>query len=372
MFKKTIVIFSALIIACFGFTVSAESEITNSYGAYFSDSDGVGLLTVGGVQYLRGALTDSSGNTIDLVNKYEFNGNDGVFNQTYGDIVSPAYIWNDYGSDVAFQYRVLSSKFGSGSLQAGKVLYLHFSLYFDNVSNIQELHFNLTCPDSRIEFIDTGSAVWDNRNGFNYLGTCHIYTQNPSSVNLDFSNLEEPVSNYLCFRIPIRLKSYISPNVYRYGLEDSGQLTYKAYNFECIISSINLGLFDEEAAEEEAGNEAVTGGQDSVGSAVNDSAAGVTNGFGSFIQSMSTTDTACSWTFPKVSIPAIAGVIDEIELIEEQPIDFSSVFNFIPSDIMTIIQALTTVVLIIFCIKELYGTISYVLTLNSKGGNGSE
>lgn len=79
--------------------------------------------------------------------------------------------------------------------------------------------------------------------------------------------------------------------------------------------------------------------------------------------SLSYSGTECAWQFPQVKIPSIPGVIDEVVLIEEQPIDFSKWVNAIPSNILLVVQSICTIGLIVYCFKELYDTIEYVLTL---------
>ena len=84
---------------------------------------------------------------------------------------------------------------------------------------------------------------------------------------------------------------------------------------------------------------------------------------------MSYSGTNCSWTFPAITLPAIPGVMDSVQLTSEQPIDFTYWVNQIPANLLLLIQSLLTIALIIYCFKEVYGTISYVLTLR---GGGSE
>lgn len=97
--------------------------------------------------------------------------------------------------------------------------------------------------------------------------------------------------------------------------------------------------------------------------AIEDKGGDFSGSLGGLTNSMSYTGTDCSWTFPTVKLPAIAGVMDEVTLIESQPIDFSFWVNAIPSGIMLIIQSVLTIGLIVYCFKELYSTIAYVLTL---------
>lgn len=110
-------------------------------------------------------------------------------------------------------------------------------------------------------------------------------------------------------------------------------------------------------------------GSDDVASAVPDKSAGFTEALSTFVRSMSTTDTECNLTFPALSIPEIAGLIPAANLSAEQNINFSQVVAMIPTSILEIVRALATIALIIYCFKELYSTISYVLTMRRDKGD---
>lgn len=127
----------------------------------------------------------------------------------------------------------------------------------------------------------------------------------------------------------------------------------------------------EEQPEKEK-NEAQTSGSNSISQgtdSIEDKGTGFADGLSGLVSSMSYSGTQASWTFPEVRLPAINGVMDEKVLIEEQPIDFTVWINAIPSPILLLIQSVLTMALIVYCFKELYGTISYVLTLRGGGSN---
>lgn len=130
---------------------------------------------------------------------------------------------------------------------------------------------------------------------------------------------------------------------------------------------------NQQQMQENEKNEAETQGQgsvDEIGSAIEDKSAGFISAIGSLVNSMSYNGTACAWSFPALKLPAIDGVMPEYQLTQEQPIDFEFWVNKIPSDILLLVRSLLTIALIVYCFKELYSTISYVLTL--KGGGNSE
>lgn len=120
---------------------------------------------------------------------------------------------------------------------------------------------------------------------------------------------------------------------------------------------------DKEAATQQ-GNQSTA----DIDNMITDDSAGFVDSLGALSSSMSYTGTSCSWTFPTVKLPAISGVMDEVTLVESKEIDFTYWVNSIPSGILLLIQSVCTVALIVFCFKELYGAISYVLTLKG-GGN---
>lgn len=124
-------------------------------------------------------------------------------------------------------------------------------------------------------------------------------------------------------------------------------------------------------AEEREKQEAQTSG-DNATNDTNSAMPGVDSGFAnslkSFVNSMSYNGTEAILPIPKTSIPSIAGVTDEVVLIPEQGYDLSSVISqYIPSNLLTLLQHLFDIALVLYCVYELYGLIQYVLTLK-KGG----
>lgn len=97
---------------------------------------------------------------------------------------------------------------------------------------------------------------------------------------------------------------------------------------------------------------------------------GLVNALENFGGAMMHNTTECSWKVPSIMFPKIEGVSDgTAQLVPEMDIDFEEYAGLIPEDIMTLIQALTTVALIGYCIYELYGMIEYVMTMRKGGGS---
>ena len=136
-------------------------------------------------------------------------------------------------------------------------------------------------------------------------------------------------------------------------------------NTQSIIDNQNQLAEQEKTETENSGNNSIN----DVSGSVPDKSAGMLSALQSLSNAVSYTGTTAKWTFPQMYIPAIAGVTDRINLNPEMEIDFTYWVNQIPDDIMTLISALATIGLVVFAFKELYGLISYVLTLKGGGNN---
>lgn len=128
---------------------------------------------------------------------------------------------------------------------------------------------------------------------------------------------------------------------------------------EKIFNYLNESQEKQKQEAQAQGNSSTSQGMNSI----EDKGAGFTDSLGGLVSSMSYTGTECAWNFPEIKLPAISGVMDEVTLMESQPIDFAVWVNAIPSNILIVVQSLLTIGLIVYCFKELYSTIAYVLTL---------
>lgn len=162
--------------------------------------------------------------------------------------------------------------------------------------------------------------------------------------------------------------------VVNYG---SQQLTYEQLNQ--IIAALNNSSASTETAvdnankkaEEREKQETQTSGDNAsndTSSAMPSVDEGFANSLKSFVGSMSYNGTEAILPIPKTSIPVIEGVMNEVVLIPEQGFDLSSVITqYIPANLLQLLQHLFTIALVLYCVYELYGLIQYVLTLK-KGG----
>lgn len=137
-------------------------------------------------------------------------------------------------------------------------------------------------------------------------------------------------------------------------------------NTQAIIDNQNE-LQEKEKTETQNQGE---GSVNDVSGAIEDKSAGFISSIGNLVSAMSYNGTSCAWKFPALKLPAIDGVMPEINLTDEKPIDFEYWVNKMPANVLLLVRSLLTIALIGYCFKELYDTISYVLTL--KGGGNSE
>lgn len=162
--------------------------------------------------------------------------------------------------------------------------------------------------------------------------------------------------------------------VVNYG---SREITYEQLNQ--IIAALNNSSASTETAVDNANKKAEEREkqetQNSGDNATNDTNSampsvdsGFANSLKSFVGSMSYNGTEAILPIPKTSIPAIDGITDEVVLIPEQGYDLSAVISqYIPANLLTLLQHLFDIALVLYCVYELYGLIQYVLTLK-KGG----
>ena len=136
-------------------------------------------------------------------------------------------------------------------------------------------------------------------------------------------------------------------------------------NTQAIIDNQNQLAEQEKTETQNSADNSVS----DISGSVPDQSAGMLSALQSLSNAVSYTGTSAKWNFPQMYIPAISGVTDRINLNSEMEIDFTYWVNQIPQDIKTVISALATIGLVIFAFKELYGLISYVLTLKGGGNN---
>lgn len=162
--------------------------------------------------------------------------------------------------------------------------------------------------------------------------------------------------------------------VVNYG---SQEITYEQLNQ--IISALNNSSANTETAvdnankkaEEREKQEAQSSGDNAIddsNSAMPSVDSGFSNSLKTFVNSLSYNGTEAILPIPETSIPAIDGITEKIVLIPGQGFDLSAtIAQYIPTNLLSLLQHFFDIALILFCIYELYGLIQYVLTLK-KGG----
>lgn len=117
---------------------------------------------------------------------------------------------------------------------------------------------------------------------------------------------------------------------------------------------------------QEEQDKAEVGGNSSVGeleSVIPDHSAGFMEALQGFAECMSYTGTDAKLKIPGITMPEIAGLIPKYEIMEGTTLDFGVYIGYLPDGLLLLVQSLLTIALIIYCFKELYDTVAYVLTL---------
>ncbi len=266
--------------------------------------------------------------------------------------------------------------------------YLTFG-YFDQVGTLHMLHYGLV-----------GWKTYSRTEEFSYDIAGFIYGGNATGFQYGYRDVPTPIIHWNESPDGVQLNNKMNDILTRLAnLDSDGDhiinrleniynqnvvIQQKLDNMNTLLNQIKAEqeetntwlekIYNFFAEKDEKDKEAATqqGNQSTadIDNMIQDDSAGFVDSLGGLTSSMSYTGTNCSWTFPTVKIPAISGVMDEVTLVESQEIDFTYWVNSIPSGILLLVQSVCTVALIVFCFKELYGAISYALTL--KGGGNSE
>lgn len=155
-------------------------------------------------------------------------------------------------------------------------------------------------------------------------------------------------------------------------------------NVENELSDINQGLEEQNSQLQDTNNklddildqpeeersEALQESNDAVNgiiSGIDDKGPGFFNAIQGLVQALSYNGTEAKWNFPEVKLPKIEGAWEELVLIQSQEIDFNFWFDKIPVVVINLVRALSTILLVVFCFRELYSTIQYVMTLRGGG-----
>lgn len=120
---------------------------------------------------------------------------------------------------------------------------------------------------------------------------------------------------------------------------------------------------------EQEKQEAVSAGDENVGALIDvipNESQGFMNAVEGFASSMSYTGTSAVLSTPAVNFPQIGDLVPGLQIMPPMELDIEVYVEMMPESLLLLVRSLLTVALIVYCFKELYSTISYVLTL--KGG----
>lgn len=126
------------------------------------------------------------------------------------------------------------------------------------------------------------------------------------------------------------------------------------------------GILDsEKQAAESSGNDFV----DQILGALPDPSTDVLAALKSLTDATAYTGTDAVLPIPAIVLPGIDGLFPKTVIWEGAEFDFGEYLSFIPSSLLTLVQSLFTIAIVLFCVYELKGIISYCLTLReNKGG----
>lgn len=186
------------------------------------------------------------------------------------------------------------------------------------------------------------------------------------------------------FYIDVDMWEEPDKNIYTFTVRDGGKMTFgvsSLYRTQQSTGQTNelLGNINEniEKLPGEMGDEflniidqenqaASNAGDSNVGEVlevVPDKSEGFMNAIQGFASSMSYTGTSATLSVPALIIPDIPGLIPKTVLWDGLELDFGQYIGMLPDGLLILVQSLLTIALIVYCFKELYDTIAYVMTL---------
>ena len=80
------------------------------------------------------------------------------------------------------------------------------------------------------------------------------------------------------------------------------------------------------------------------------------------------TGTKAALTIPPIVLPGIGDLFPTTEIWGGAEFDFGEYIEYLPSTLLTLVRSLFTIAIVLYCVYELKGIISYCLTLRSNKG----
>lgn len=122
---------------------------------------------------------------------------------------------------------------------------------------------------------------------------------------------------------------------------------------------------NEKAEAESSGNDFV----DQILDSLPDPSTEVLSALKSLTDATSYSGTDAVLPIPAIVLPGVDGLFPETEVWGGAELDFEQYLSVLPPALLTLVQSLFTIAIVVFCVFELKGIISYCLTLReSKGG----
>ena len=119
-------------------------------------------------------------------------------------------------------------------------------------------------------------------------------------------------------------------------------------------------------AEKEEAKQEGNSSADELAEAIPDYSDGFMDALRGFAGSMTYTGTEAKLIIPTVRFPELPGVVPAFTIMEQTSVDFGDYIAMMPEWLLLLVRSLLTVALIVYCFRQLYSTVEYVLTL--RGG----
>ena len=97
-----------------------------------------------------------------------------------------------------------------------------------------------------------------------------------------------------------------------------------------------------------------------------DPSQGVLSALGELTSAVGYTGTEAVIPFPAIVVPGIDGLFEDIVIYDGSDFDLGSCVSYVPENILTVIQSLFTIAIVLYCVYELKGIISFIFTLKEK------
>lgn len=336
----------------------ADDRVIIDYNDYISDvvyGDNNSTVTVSGVPLDKSMwrLYSSGWTTLETIQ-----GDSGMFDYTLSSSASYILNWSPFGADNYY--------WDLTYIPAGTQIELVFEvqIYADDPLSVyvvsQEEGYSLAYYDE----------------DFNVVGNTNAY---PDDVVVDgYYHINMTVNppegaKYMRFGMMVdkfKLSADAKVRVVGWGLSmifDVDSLVYLQQETGKTNAMLQSILEQMESEKDEA-NSAGSSGVGDLTDAVPDYSEGFKTALQGLADSMSYTGTEAKIAIPAVNVPGLDGLYGGFQMMEAQEVDFSVYINMMPGNLLLLVQSLLTIALIVYCFKELYGSVSYVLTL--RGGEG--